>query len=83
MAVPDRANHPARRPNLRPSGGNPIVPLDVTKDLGKEPYTKNLYSSNEPEKQAPKGFHYGSGFGGADWSGGPSASDIRTRFEGE
>lgn len=37
-------------------------------DVGYEPYKKNLYSSNEPEKKSPKGFHYGSGFGQADWS---------------
>jgi hypothetical protein len=37
-------------------------------ETGQDPYTKNLYSSNEPEKKSPKGFHYGSGFGGADWS---------------
>jgi hypothetical protein len=78
----DRARDTRRQPNLpsnpRPAtkGGpeglhsqsKPPAQRVEKRDIGYEPYTKNLYSSNEPTKKAPKDFHYGSGFGQADWS---------------
>ena len=61
---------PLPKPKREP--GNPTIAKPAERreptETGQDPYTKNLYSSNEPEKKSPKGFHYGSGFGGADWS---------------
>jgi len=60
---------PKRETGVMPPSSDPKSSTPNPKrDTGYEPYTKNLYSSNEPEKKSPKGFHYGSGFGGADWS---------------
>jgi|LauGreDrversion4_2_1035121.scaffolds.fasta_scaffold204971_4 hypothetical protein len=57
-----------KRESGNPPSSNPKTNVSPAIETGQDPYTKNLYSSNEPEKKSPKGFHYGSGFGGADWS---------------
>jgi hypothetical protein len=76
MPAPPRAGAGAPRgplPKPKRESGNPPSSDPKTTvrpkiETGHDPYTKNLYSSTEPEKKSPKSFHYGSGFGGADWS---------------
>ena len=60
---------------IRPAGGPPSHPKqepsapNPRNDMGYDPYTKNLYSSNEPEKKKePQPFRGSSPGGGADWS---------------
>jgi hypothetical protein len=60
---------PKRETGVMPPSSDPKPSTFNPKhDIGYESYTKNLYSSNEPEKKSPKSFHYGSSLGGADWS---------------
>lgn len=57
-----------KRESGNPPSSDPKTTVSPKLETGYDPYTKNLYSSDEPEKKSPKGFHYGSGSGGADWS---------------
>lgn len=57
-----------KRESGNPPSSDPKTTVRPKIETGYDPYTKNLYSSDEPEKKSPKGFHYGSGSGGADWS---------------
>jgi len=69
VGAPTPSGPPPKRESGTPPSSSPKTETpNPRRDTGYDPYTKNLYSSNEPEKKSPKGFHYGSGSGGADWS---------------
>jgi len=66
--APGSASPKPKRESGTPPSSDPKTTASPKLETGYDPYTKNLYSSDESEKKSPKGFHYGSGSGGADWS---------------
>ncbi len=68
VGAPRPAGPKPKRESGNPPSSDPKTTVRPNIETGYDPYTKNLYSSSEPEKKASKGFHYGSGLGGADWS---------------